>query len=186
MPCVPLCVPLTARVCFQAVNRLHLPLILTVAVMCGADAFAGLARFTGFPTRKLIYVRVPAPPPESAVKLPPPGPPSNLPQHVDTEKHTTAGEVTVDARPAVDPAHEQKARIKAERERLNRNALNWQQERAAAGSSTAQRSMGMRYLTGDGVEKDEARGMDLLRKGAAGGDSAAQKELAKREPAKKE
>jgi TPR repeat protein len=44
----------------------------------------------------------------------------------------------------------------------------------------------MRHFTGDGVEKDEVKGMDLLRKAAAGGDSAAKKELAKREPAKKE
>ena len=160
--------------------------MLCVAVMCASDAFAGVARFTGFPTRKLIYVRVPAPPPETVVKLPPPGPPTKLPSHVDTEKETTAADVPVEAKPAIDAELEQKGRIKAERERLNRNALNWQQERAAAGSATAQRSMAMRYLTGDGVEKDEARGMDLLRKAAVGGDSAAQKELAKREPAKKE
>ena len=156
------------------------PLLMLTVALCACDAFAGLARFTGFPTRKLIYIRVPAAPPETTVKLPPPP----LPSHVDVE--TTASEVTVDLKPHVDAELEQKARIKAERERLNRNALNWQQERAAAGSATAQRSMAMRYLTGDGVEKDEARGMDLLRKAAAGGDSAAQKELAKREPAKKE
>src|SRR5687768_18059385 len=70
--------------------------------------------------------------------------------------------------------------------RLNNNALVWQRERAAGGSATAQRSLAFRYLTGDGVDKDHARGMDLLRKAAVGGDSAAQKELAKREPAKKE
>jgi TPR repeat protein len=94
--------------------------------------------------------------------------------------------VTVEATPATDAELKRLARIKSERVRLNRNALNWQRERAAGGSATAQRSLAMRYLTGDGVEIDEARGMDLLRKGAAGGDSAAQKELAKREPAKKE
>ena len=160
--------------------------MLFVAFLFGRDVIAGLARFTGFPTRKLIYVRVPAPPPETAVKLPPPGPPSKLPSHVDVDKDTTPADVAVDGKPVANAELEQKARIKADRERLNRNALNWQQERAAAGSATAQRSLGMRYLTGDGVEKDEARGMDLLRKGAAGGDSAAQKELAKREPAKKE
>lgn len=118
------------------------------------------------------------------------------PSGIQIEKHTPAAvsapkiesapAPAPDPDPDPDPAAQRKARIKAERERLNRNAVAWQQERAAGGSATAQRSLAMRYFIGDGLPKDEVKGMDLLRKAAAGGDSAAKKELAKREPAKKE
>ena len=156
--------------------RLRLPFLL-LAILCADNASGGVARFEGFqPRQKVVVVAVPNPPAEPAAKLPPPT--------VHMEKHVPLGEVKRDAAPTAQ--EEQDARIKAERKRLNENALAFQRERAAAGSATAQRSLAVRYLTGDGVEKDELKGMDLLRKAAAGGDSAAQKELAKREPAKKE
>jgi TPR repeat protein len=148
-------------------------------------------------------IAVPNPPAEPIVKLPPPIAPGTDKNQLVAPHHDALATVTIenhgaaDTKAAVTAAPSEKsdveleaearaARIKAERKRLNHNALIWQEERAAAGSATAQRSLAMRYLTGDGVEKDEIKGMDLLRKGAAGGDSAAKKELAKREPAKKE
>ncbi len=51
---------------------------------------------------------------------------------------------------------------------------------SARGSASAMRALGYRYLHGDGVAKDEARGLEWLRKAADRGEVAAIKELAKR------
>jgi hypothetical protein len=192
---------LTHAVCFQAVTCLRLLLLSAVALFGLREVSAGAARFKGFPSRQqLVIIAVPTPS-EPVVKLPPPIAPGT--DKTQTSIHNVGSgagaTVTIENNlpaPAATKSSEEtsrtdaeaarKAKIKAERERLNHNALVWQQERAAAGSATAKRSLAMRYLTGDGVEKDEVKGMDLLREGAAGGDSAAIKELAKREPAKKE
>ena len=166
--------------------------------------------------QKIVITAVTNTPSRPTAKLPPPiapgmdklevvAPSPNLSSSsgsgIEIEKHRTPSGIEIEKHapvllnvpkvqparePEADPDAERKARIKADRERLNRNAVIWQQERAAGGSATAQRSLAMRYFTGDGLPKDEVKGMDLLRKAAAGGDSAAQKELAKREPAIKE
>lgn len=65
------------------------------------------------------------------------------------------------------------ARVKAERERLNRNALQFQIDRAAEGSAVAMRSLGQRYMTGDLVEKDEEKAREWLKKAADAGDNSA-------------
>ena len=49
--------------------------------------------------------------------------------------------------------------------------------RAAEGSPEAQYDMGIRYLEGDGVEKDAVKGRELLEKSAQGGHEAAVKKL---------
>ena len=49
--------------------------------------------------------------------------------------------------------------------------------RAAEGSPQAQYDMGIRYLEGDGVEKDAVKGRELLEKSAQGGHEAAVKKL---------
>lgn len=193
---------MTPRVFFQAVTCLHLPFLLLVAWFCVGDSSAAVAQFKGFPSKQKIIVTAVPNAPEPVAKLPPPTAPTapgkesappplsvavekhSLPGGIEIEKHTPS--ITPNSPPEPDLDAERKARIKSERERLNRNAVAWQQERASGGSATAQRSLAMRYFTGDGLPKDEGKGMDLLRKAAAGGDSAAQKELAKREPAKKE
>jgi hypothetical protein len=188
------------------VTRLRLPILLVLALFCLRNASAKSALFGSFPTRQQVIVATPVTnsPAHPVVKLPPPIAPGtdknqpisvrnrDLPAGVEIEKNSPAliTDKPVESKPsAADEAEiARQARIKAERERLNHNALLWQEDRAAHGSATAQRSLAMRYLTGDGVAKDQTRGMDLLRKAAAGGDSAAVKELAKREPesAKKE
>jgi hypothetical protein len=176
-------------------------LIACTAVIAVREVAAGSARFQGFPTRqRLVIYAIPNPPAEPIVKLPQPVAPGTDKNHLATHDAGASAVVTIENTSAIEAAPKaplekseadleadaRKVRIKAERERLNHNAVLWQQERAAGGSSMAQRSLAMRYFTGDGVEKDEVKGMDFLRKAAAGGDSAAKKELAKREPAKKE
>jgi hypothetical protein len=190
---------LTDTVYFQAVICLRLLLVFAVASFGLRDVSAGAARFKGFPSRQQLVVTAVPIQTEPVAKLPPPiapGTDKNL-SSIHTVGSGSGAIVTIENNSPADPTAKsseeiskaeaaRKAKIKAERERLNHNALVWQQERAAGGSATAQRSLAMRYFSGDGVEKDEVKGMDLLRKAAAGGDSAAIKELAKREPAKKE
>jgi uncharacterized protein len=50
---------------------------------------------------------------------------------------------------------------KAKQETIKRT-VEFQKKRAAKGSPSAQYELGLRYLTGDGVEKDEKAGMKLL------------------------
>lgn len=141
-------------------------------------------RQPGFPTRRQMIILVPPlqPPFDPTVKLPPPTAPNlgagaqgprALPADVEIEKAPSA------AKPVVAEESAEKRKLKAGRERLNHNALLWQLERAQAGSPTAMRSIGMRYLTGDGLEKNETKAREWLKKGADGGDSAAIKELAR-------
>jgi hypothetical protein len=68
-------------------------------------------------------------------------------------------------------------KLKAEKERLNRNTVAWLKIRADDGSSSAQYSLGVRYLTGDGVEKNPELGRQLLRKAADAGEERAQRKL---------
>jgi TPR repeat protein len=75
-------------------------------------------------------------------------------------------------RPKPDPE-----KLKAEKERLNRNTVAWLKIRADDGSSSAQYSLGVRYLTGDGVEKNPELGRQLLRKAADAGEERAQRKL---------
>lgn len=55
--------------------------------------------------------------------------------------------------------------------------LEFQQKRASEGSASAQFDMALRYLNGDGVEKNEATARSWLEKAAAGGNSQAVKKL---------
>jgi hypothetical protein len=146
-------------------------------------------RQPGFPTRKRLIVMPPYQPVDHSVKLPPPPAPSlgtgaqgemKLPEDLEIEKLPNAA-----ATPAAVEESAKKRKLKESRERLNHNALLWQLERAKTGSATAMRSIGMRYLTGDGLEKNESKAREWLKKGAEGGDSAAIKELARLD-AKKE
>ena len=54
---------------------------------------------------------------------------------------------------------------KAKQETL-RKTIEFQKKRAAEGSPSAQYELGLRYLYGDGLEKDEAAGMKLLEESA--------------------
>lgn len=74
--------------------------------------------------------------------------------------------------PKLDPE-----KVEAEKKRLDQNTVKWLKLRAEEGSSAAQYNLGVRYLTGEGVEQniDEAR--ILLRKSADAGEERAQRKL---------
>ena len=55
--------------------------------------------------------------------------------------------------------------------------IDWQKQQAAAGDPRQQFKLGVRYLTGDGVEKDEAQAKILLKKAADQGHSDAAAKL---------
>lgn len=66
---------------------------------------------------------------------------------------------------------------KADPEREQR-IINFQRQNAASGNPSAQYDLGMRYVRGNGVDKDEAQAMEWLKLAAQNGDSRAKKELA--------
>jgi TPR repeat protein len=182
---------LTPAVVSKAVN--HVRLLFAAALLLGLrEADAGALRFKGFPSRQRVIVQAVPISSEPAAKLSPPVAPGMGKADLTPQTNSALKAAAVEPKPPVvaakptGPDDAQKAKIKSERERLNHNAFLWQETRSAQGSAIATRSLAMRYLTGDGVEKDETKGMNLLRKAAADGDSAAQKELAKRERSTKE
>ncbi|MDX1951133.1 MAG: hypothetical protein SFY81_03050 [Verrucomicrobiota bacterium] len=65
-----------------------------------------------------------------------------------------------------------------EKSRLAQNSLEWQIKRAEEGSSRAQYALGLRYLTGDGVEKNELTARSYLKQAAENGETLAVKKLA--------
>lgn len=92
------------------------------------------------------------------------------------------------ARKAVAANRQSYANVEAEIHRLkadtpeNRAAqadklLEWQHQRAAQGSATAQYDLGLRYLEGKGVAKDEVEALRLLRAAAAQGHTQASDKL---------
>lgn len=107
--------------------------------------------------------------PRPQALLPPPVAPG-----IETPRRQTPAEdriVRTNSGPRIDTNLQ--ARVKAERERLNRNALQFQIDRAAEGSAVAMRSLGQRYMTGDLVEKDEEKAREWLKKAATAGDASA-------------
>lgn len=72
-----------------------------------------------------------------------------------------------------DPVKAAAARAEAERK-----AVEFQKKRAEAGSAIAQYDLGLRHLSGDGVEQDAKLGRALLEKSARQGNKQAAKKLA--------
>ena len=58
-----------------------------------------------------------------------------------------------------------------------RKTIEFQKKRAAEGSPSAQYELGLRYLNGDGVEKDEAVGLKFLEDSAKQDYTLAKKKL---------
>jgi TPR repeat protein len=104
----------------------------------------------------------PAPPPDAAPVTTGPTPANATPR---------ASTQTV-VRPPIDPEV-----AKASREQANKKALEFQKKKAEEGSESAQYELGMRYLKGDGVEKDEATARRWLTMSSKNGYSAATRRL---------
>src|SRR6185295_2803513 len=80
--------------------------------------------------------------------------------------------VMVRVPPPVDPV-----KAKAAKEEGVRKAIEFEKKGAAEGSESAQYELGMRYLRGDGVEKDEAVGRKWLEESSKNGYGPATKKL---------
>ncbi len=100
--------------------------------------------------------------------------PTNLTQAIATNQAIAISTNRVLIRPAAKPDPE---KVEAEKQRLSKNLLEFQQMRADQGSSRAQYDMGVRYLNGDGVEQDKTKAVDLFKKASAGGESMANRKL---------
>ena len=170
------------------------PLVfLSLCLLLAEHAFAGAVRIEGIPSRNKILLQQVITPSEPIAKLPPPVAPGIDGSFSAVVKEAPAtNDVSSKAATAkppaviVSPTEARKNRIDADRARLDKNALRFQESRAEQGSPSAIRSLGMRYIRADGVERDISKGLDLLRKAAAAGDTIAQAELSKLEPARKE
>ncbi len=98
--------------------------------------------------------QAPPPAPAPAVSTnPPPRPVVHTPPPIDPEK------------------------AKAAREEAARKAVEFQKKRAEEGSESAQYELGVRYLKGDGVVKDEATGRKWLAQSAKNGYGPATRKL---------
>lgn len=75
------------------------------------------------------------------------------------------------------------AKVAAEKQKTESNLIKYHRQRAEAGSDNAQYELGMRYLTGAGVPKDEKIGRDWIDKAAKGGNAKAVKKLQELGPA---
>jgi len=71
----------------------------------------------------------------------------------------------------------QKAQLSQAKVNSANKVLAWQKELAEKGDAYGQYKMGMRYLNGDGVDKDAEKGKDFLTKAAAQGNRDAADEL---------
>lgn len=64
--------------------------------------------------------------------------------------------------------------LKQETDAEIRRIVEFQRKRAGEGSAVAQFDLGMRYITGDGVEPDETKGIGLVKEAANAGNKRAQ------------
>jgi hypothetical protein len=86
--------------------------------------------------------------------------------------------VAAPAPPAIVPAQPvDPEKAKAEKEAALKRVVEFQKKRAEAGSATAQYDLAMRYLKGDGVEKDLAAAKKWLEAAAKNGHTLAPKKL---------
>jgi TPR repeat protein len=80
--------------------------------------------------------------------------------------------IYVRVEPKIDPV-----KAAAEKEAVLKNAIEFEKSRANNGAAWAQYKLGLRYLTGDGVEKDTTVGRKWLQTAADSGDSQAKAKL---------
>lgn len=64
-----------------------------------------------------------------------------------------------------------------QKDAAEKKLIEWQKQRAQSGSDNAQYELGVRYLTGKGVEQNDAEAKKWLQKAAAQGHSQAKRKL---------
>lgn len=79
---------------------------------------------------------------------------------------------------AATPAPVDPEKVKEGKDDVDRKRLEWQKKRAEEGSPYAQYDLGVRFLTGDGVEKDAETARKWLELASKNGNSSATKKLA--------
>ncbi|MDB6040016.1 MAG: hypothetical protein JWM99_3857 [Verrucomicrobiales bacterium] len=80
--------------------------------------------------------------------------------------------IYVRVEPKIDPV-----KAAAEKQAVLKNAIEFEKGRANNGAAWAQYKLGLRYLNGDGVEKDESAARKWLQAAADNGDSQAKVKL---------
>ena len=75
------------------------------------------------------------------------------------------------------------AKVRAEKQKSESDLIKYHRQRAEAGSDNAQYELGMRYLAGNGIAKDEKLGREWLEKSAQAGNAKAVKKLEELGPA---
>jgi TPR repeat protein len=105
------------------------------------------------------------------------------PQPAPAQARPAGGAIAVQAAPAapVDPA-----KVQAEKRKSESDLIKYHRQRAEAGSDNAQYELGIRFLTGNGVEKDEKLGREWLARSAKSGNPKAVKKLEELGPAPEE
>jgi hypothetical protein len=81
--------------------------------------------------------------------------------------------------PSVLPPPDVVAKINAKKKSGEDAIIKFEQDQAAKGSATYQRRLGLRYIKGNGLEKDPDKGREWLLKAASQGDTEAADELKK-------
>jgi TPR repeat protein len=108
-------------------------------------------------------------------RIAPPPPPSARPAQVATPAPGAAAQPAAPLSKAAQDS--QNAKAAAE----DKKKLDWQKERAAAGSASVQYDLAIRYLDGKGVEKDAAEAKKWLKESAKSGNEKAKAKLAELE-----
>lgn len=103
------------------------------------------------------YMRRIAPPPQPA-----PAQPSAVAQPPPSAVALPPGPAVMAPPPASAPTEADLAKAAAEKEAADKRVLEFQRKRAEVGSPTAQYELGIRYLTGKGVEKNLAEARKWL------------------------
>lgn len=89
-----------------------------------------------------------------------------------------AGGVAVGGGVAARPgAPVDRAKVQAQKQKSESDLIKFHRQRAQAGSDNAQYELGVRYLAGNGVEKDEKLGRQWLEKSAKAGNPKAVRKL---------
>lgn len=138
-----------------------LRMVCLAAVACALVTSDTLAQSARQLTRKIVPPATNQPP---SRQTPPPS--------VARPAAPVPPQPTAAAPAPVDPAKE-----KAKQEEVLKKTIEFQKKRAAEGSPSAQYELGLRYLHGDGLEKNEAEGHKWIEQSAKNDYTQAKKKL---------